>query len=72
MNYKLIAVLVVVGLVVVFVAQNAAVVEIRFLFWNVAISRAVVIFLALAAGVAAGWLLHGAARHRYGRPRGRA
>lgn len=63
MNYRLTAVLVLLGLVVVFVTQNAAVVEIRFLFWALDVSRAVVIFLALAVGVVAGWILRSAAAH---------
>jgi len=42
--------------VVVFTAQNYEVMEIRFLTWSFVMSRAVVIFIALLAGLLIGWL----------------
>jgi uncharacterized integral membrane protein len=45
------------ALVVVFVAQNAQAVELRFLFWRVAMSQAVLLFFVLAVGFGAGWIL---------------
>jgi uncharacterized integral membrane protein len=39
--------------------QNTAVVEIRFLFWTVAMSRALLIVVMLVIGMALSWLLHG-------------
>lgn len=41
---------------VVFVAQNYEVVEIRFLFWTFQASRSIVIFLTLLIGIVLGWL----------------
>ena len=57
MNYKLIFNLVLVGLLVIFIVQNVAVVEIRFLFWKVSMSRSIMIFLVLAVGIIMGWML---------------
>jgi putative membrane protein len=57
MNYKLIFNLVLVGLMVIFIVQNVAVVEIRFLFWKVSMSRSIMIFLVLAVGIITGWML---------------
>lgn len=39
MHYKLIAILILVGLVVLFIVQNVAVVEIQFLFWAIQMPR---------------------------------
>jgi putative membrane protein len=57
MNYKLIFNLVLIGLMVIFIVQNVAVVEIRFLFWKVSMSRSIMIFLLLAVGIITGWIL---------------
>jgi putative membrane protein len=64
MNYKLISLLVLIVLVVLFVVQNTQVVEIRFLFWTVAMSRSLILLLVLVVGMAAGWLLHGYPRRK--------
>lgn len=58
MNYKLTLVLILVGLVVLFIIQNVVVVEIRFLFWSVQMSRSLLIFFLLAIGALLGWFLH--------------
>jgi len=50
-------------LVIIFVIQNTVVVDIRFLFWTLSMSRALMIFAILAVGIAIGWLLHGHFRH---------
>jgi len=44
------------GIIVLFTAQNYEVVEIRFLIWSFQMSRAVVIFLSLVFGLMIGWL----------------
>ncbi|MBW1926716.1 MAG: LapA family protein [Deltaproteobacteria bacterium] len=67
MNYKLIFNLVLVGLLVIFIIQNVAVVEIRFLFWKVSMSRSIMIFLVLAVGIITGWML----RSRFGSEKSR-
>jgi uncharacterized integral membrane protein len=49
-----------VGLLVligIFVLQNTHVVEVRFLFWKLAMSRALVLLAVLAVGLVAGWIL---------------
>lgn len=58
MNAKLILTLVLIGLVVVFIIQNVAVVEIHFLFWKLSMSRSLFIFFLMAIGIVTGWLLH--------------
>ncbi len=57
MNWKLLLVLVLLALLVVFIIQNYAVVEIKFLFWSFKISRALIIFVALAIGFISGWVI---------------
>lgn len=64
MQTKLIVTLVLVGLAVVFIVQNAAVVDIRFLFWKMSMSRALFMFFMLAVGIVAGWILHSYFLHK--------
>ena len=54
----MIIVLALIGLVVLFIIQNVVVVEIRFIFWSLEMSRSSLIFLMLAVGVIIGWFLH--------------
>jgi lipopolysaccharide assembly protein A len=56
-SVKLAITLILASLVVVFIVQNAVIVEIRFLFWTLSMSRALVIFFALVIGMVIGWLL---------------
>ena len=64
MNYKMILVLVLLGLAVLFILQNVAVVEIKFLFWSIQMSRSLLMFFLLAIGFVVGWFTHGYFRHR--------
>ena len=57
MNYKMPLVIVLLLLVVIFTLQNTEQVNISFLFWHVTLSRALMIFLVLATGLLAGWIL---------------
>jgi putative membrane protein len=57
MKAKHIAIIVLAGLAVVFSIQNVAVVELRFLFWTVPISGALLMFLILSGGTILGWWL---------------
>lgn len=57
MNYKVILSLILAGLCVVFIIQNVAIVEIRFLLWKLEMSRALLMFFILAIGIIVGWLL---------------
>ena len=52
-----------------FMVQNVAVVQIRFLAWSVEVPRALLLFAVLAVGLIAGWFLHGYVnyRHRHGK-----
>ena len=59
MNYKLILNLFLAGLILLFIIQNFAVVEIQFLFWSIQMSRSLLILFLLAIGVIIGWFLHG-------------
>jgi uncharacterized integral membrane protein len=63
-NLKLVAGLVLAGLIVLFTLQNAEVVELRFLFWKLSASRAVMIFSVLAVGIVLGWILRGWRVHK--------
>lgn len=63
-NVKLIASLVLIGLIVLFIAQNTAVVEIWLLFWKVSMSRSLMIFSVLLIGIVAGWLLRSHFLHK--------
>ena len=58
MHFKLILSLILAGLAVLFVVQNVAVVEVRFLFWGLHMTLSLLIFLLFAGGLIVGWLLH--------------
>ena len=64
MNVKLFIILVLIALVAVFIVQNAEVVELRFLFWTLAMSRALMFVFLVLIGIAAGWLLRGHTSHK--------
>jgi len=49
-------------LVMIFAVQNAATVDIRLLFWDVAFPRSLLIFMMLLIGVVIGWFLRSAFR----------
>ena len=67
MNYKLVLTLILAGLVVLFVIQNVAVVEIQFLFWSTKMPRSLLMFLLLATGIVMGWFLQSYFSHRKGK-----
>jgi uncharacterized integral membrane protein len=50
-------------LVAIFTLQNTEVVSINFLIWRFSMSRVLMIFMLLAAGILIGWLLHSLTRH---------
>ena len=56
MRWKLYAALLLVVGVVLFTAQNVQVVEVRFLFWRLEMSRALLVLGVFGAGALAGWL----------------
>ena len=57
MSLKLYTGLFLLVLVVVFSIQNVEIVTIKFLFWELAISRALMIILVLSLGILIGWFL---------------
>jgi uncharacterized integral membrane protein len=54
MNFRIISILSLATLVVIFITQNTAVVEVKFLFWSMQISRSLLIFILLAIGIVIG------------------
>lgn len=66
MNLRLSIGAVLLLLVVIFTVQNAAVVDINFLFWKLSVSRALMIFFVAIIGFAVGWI--SANVHRQSRP----
>jgi len=58
MNFKIILVIILACLSLIFVAQNIDVVGVSFLFWDISMSRAVLIFFSLFIGFIIGWFLH--------------
>ena len=59
MTLKLILMLLLVGLSILFIIQNVAIVEIQFLLWSVKLPRSLLMFLLLAIGLIIGWFSHG-------------
>lgn len=64
MNTKLYVSLAIVALAAVFIVQNMEVVEIRFLFWKIGMSRSLMFIFLTLAGVVVGWLLRGYMSHK--------
>jgi uncharacterized integral membrane protein len=64
-NHKLTAILVLGGLLLIFVIQNTAPVEIRLFFWTFALSRALMFFFLVSIGIVIGWLLRGRLGNRH-------
>ena len=64
MSFKLILILVIVSLVVIFITQNVAAVDVTFLIWSISMSRALLIFFVLIIGFVLGWFLHGYLTYR--------
>ena len=58
-QYKLVTVCTLIGVIILFTIQNTKVVELQFLFWKLAMSRALLLFMVLGIGVLVGWLLRG-------------
>ncbi|RLL51963.1 LapA family protein [Mariprofundus sp. EBB-1] len=63
MNLKLSITLCLIALGSIFIVQNADIVELHFLFWKIAMSRALMFIFLILIGVAIGWLLRGQRLH---------
>lgn len=57
MTSKLVIAIGLILLVMIFAVQNAATVDIRLIFWDVALPRSLLIFMMLLIGVVIGWFL---------------
>jgi uncharacterized integral membrane protein len=57
MHFYLILILTLTTFAVIFIVQNAAAVDVNFLFWTVSMSRSLLIIFTLAIGFLLGWLL---------------
>jgi Protein of unknown function (DUF1049). len=58
MNFKITLVIILACLALIFVAQNIDVVTVSFLFWEISMSRAVLLFFSLLIGFIIGWFLN--------------
>ena len=57
MNIKYVITLIFLLFFLVFIIQNTQIVEVRFFFWKVSMSRALMLLGTLAIGLIGGWLL---------------
>ena len=65
MRVKMITGAVVLLLFIIFIVQNTEVVNIRFLFWGLSLSRVLMIFLVFLSGGVVGWVANTVSRsHR--------
>ncbi|HNZ64235.1 MAG TPA: LapA family protein [Smithella sp.] len=58
MNYKIGLIAILAFIVLIFLAQNMEVTTVRFLFWSISMSRAVLLFFSVLIGFMIGWFLH--------------
>jgi putative membrane protein len=58
MNFKMGIVAILAFFALIFVAQNIDVITVKFLLWELSMSRAVLLFFSLLLGFIIGWLLH--------------
>jgi uncharacterized integral membrane protein len=58
MKNKIITSIILASFALIFIMQNFAVTDIRFLFWTLPISSALLMFLVLLIGLILGWSLH--------------
>lgn len=59
MNIKFIFILILIALASIFIVQNASVVDLRFLFWTLSLSRSLMFVFLVLIGIIIGWLLRG-------------
>jgi len=64
MNLKLFAIMALISLATIFIVQNTDIVELRFLFWQVDMSRALMFVFLTLIGVVIGWFLHSHMLHK--------
>ena len=64
MKPKLVIGAILAGFMLAFVIQNTTVMNLRFLFWKLSMSGALMMLLILSVGIILGWLLHSGFRKR--------
>ena len=64
-NVRLWAIIVLIALVVIFIFQNIAEVEIQLFFWTITTRRAFMVFLLLVIGALIGWFGRGIYMRRH-------
>ncbi len=69
MKAKLITSIILAGLAAIFIFQNAAMMELKFLFWTLPASMPLTMFLIFSSGIITGWLLRGTFSRRKSRAR---
>ncbi len=57
MRFKIVFSLIILALAVIFIIQNATVVDIKFLFWKLSMSRSLMMFFLVIVGIIIGWFL---------------
>jgi uncharacterized integral membrane protein len=67
MNAKLITSIILAGLAAIFIFQNVAMVELKFLFWTLPTSMTLTMFLIFSSEIITGWLLRGTFSRRKSR-----
>ena len=63
MKIKLTFIIVLILLVVIFIIQNASVVDIKVFFWTISISRILLMFILLLIGIIIGFLFKSYLKH---------
>jgi len=58
MSFKIGLVAILALIILIFLAQNFEVVTVNILFWEISMSRAVLLFFSLLTGFIIGWFLH--------------
>jgi uncharacterized integral membrane protein len=58
MNFKMGLAAILIIFALIFVAQNIGIVTMRFLFWELSMSSAILLFFSLLLGFILGWLVH--------------
>lgn len=63
MKPKIILGVILAGFALLFIIQNISVIDIRFMFWTLSISSALLMVLLCLTGAFLGWLLHSYSMH---------
>jgi uncharacterized integral membrane protein len=71
MNVKVIIGIILAAMAGLFIIQNVTVMELRFFFWTLSMSRSLFMILILSVGMILGYLLHGSFNRRKGSTHGK-